>query len=99
VLSEGDETLVMIPVLGDAAAVAAGMVHADTAVFYKCGRHLDLVTEAVRSHDRLGGAVFGAQLGLPGEQIRPLGQVDTTAAPYLSTVIVPARRTTKGGRL
>ena len=99
VLSEGDETLALIPVLGDAAAVAAGIAHADTAVFYKCGRYLDLVTDLVRREGRLDEAVFGAQLGLPGEQIRPLGQVDTAAAPYLSTVIVPARRTTKGGRL
>lgn len=99
VLCEGDETVSLVPVLGDADAVTVGLDATDTAVFYKCGRHLDLVRDLVREAGRLDVAVFGAQLGLPDQQVGPLADVDAAHAPYLSTVIVPSRRTTRGGRL
>ena len=40
-------------------------------VGYKGGRHLPEVLAAVRDAGRLDGAVHGASLGLPGEDIRP----------------------------
>jgi precorrin-2/cobalt-factor-2 C20-methyltransferase len=39
---------------------------------------------------RLEGALLGSHLGLEGEEIVPLSDVDT--APYLSAVLIPARR-------
>jgi hypothetical protein len=56
------------------------------------------VLDAVRAAGRLGEAVHGASLGLPGEDIRPAAEVDGPA-PYLSVLLVPAKRTTRGGKL
>ena len=36
---------------------------------------------------------------LTGEDVRPLGDVPDAPAPYLSTVLVPARRSHRGGSL
>jgi precorrin-2/cobalt-factor-2 C20-methyltransferase len=47
---------------------------------------------------RLDDAVHGSSLGLPGEDIRPAAGM-TGPAPYLSTLLVPARRTIRGGKL
>ena len=47
--------------------------------------------DAVRDAGRLDESVYGEQLGLSGEEIARAGQ-RTGAGPYMSTVIVPARR-------
>jgi precorrin-2/cobalt-factor-2 C20-methyltransferase len=65
-------------------------------VAYKGGRQMTAVRDVLEKHERLDTAVFGAALGLDDEQI---GAVPDEAAPYLSTVIAPARRTTRGGKL
>jgi precorrin-2/cobalt-factor-2 C20-methyltransferase len=88
VLCEGRETLALLP-------LTAGF---DTVVGYKSGSHLPEVLGAVRDAGRLDGAVHGASLGLPGEDIRPAAEV-TGPAPYLSTLLVPGRRTRRGGKL
>jgi precorrin-2/cobalt-factor-2 C20-methyltransferase len=67
-------------------------------VGYKSGRHLPEVLAAVRAAGRLDGAVHGASLGLPGEDIRPAGTVHGPA-PYLSTLLVPGTRNRRGGKL
>jgi len=99
VLCEGSETVALVPVLGDPDAVTVGLEECDTAVFYKCGRDLPMVAELIRRHERMDRAVFGAHLGLPGEVVRPLAEVDVQHAPYLSTVIVSAGRKSRGGKL
>jgi precorrin-2/cobalt-factor-2 C20-methyltransferase len=49
---------------------------------------------------RLGDAVYGARLGLPGEDIRPACELSgEMTVPYLSTLIVPARRAGPGSKL
>jgi precorrin-2/cobalt-factor-2 C20-methyltransferase len=58
-------------------------------VVYKGYRHLPSIAAAAAAAGR--GAVFGAHLGLPGERVAQLSTVDG-AAPYLSTVLIPARR-------
>jgi precorrin-2/cobalt-factor-2 C20-methyltransferase len=70
----------------------------DTVVGYKSGSHLPEVLAAVREAGRLDGAVHGANLGLPGEDIRPAAEV-TGPAPYLSTLLVPGGRARRGGKL
>jgi precorrin-2/cobalt-factor-2 C20-methyltransferase len=60
-------------------------------VLYKGGRRLPEVRAALAEAGRLETAVFGARLGLPDEDVRDA--LPAEAAPYLSTVIVPARRT------
>jgi precorrin-2/cobalt-factor-2 C20-methyltransferase len=52
----------------------------------------------LRRQDRLDDAVYGAALGLSDQSIGPASDV-SGEMPYLSTVIVPARRTSRGGKL
>lgn len=96
VLCEGTESLALLPLTAGLEAFEEALTHFDTVVAYKGGRQLVAVRAVLAKHDRLDSAVFGAALGLPDEQVGPL---PTSPAPYLSTVIAPARRTTRGGKL
>ena len=98
VLCQGQESLALLPLTAGIGRFRTALATFDTVVGYKSGRHLPEVISAVRDAGRLDGAVHGASLGLPGEDIRPAGAV-TGAAPYLSTLLVPGRRTIRGGKL
>jgi precorrin-2/cobalt-factor-2 C20-methyltransferase len=98
VLCEGTETLTLLPLTAGLDAFRAALAGHDTVVGYKSGRHLPEVLTAVREAGRLDGAVHGACLGLPDEDIRPAAEV-TGPAPYLSVLVVPGKRTTRGGKL
>lgn len=95
VLCEGTESLALLPLTAGIDAFDEALTHFDSVVAYKGGRHMSAVREVLARHDRLNSAVFGAALGLPEETIGDLPE----SAPYLSTVLVPARRTTRGGKL
>jgi precorrin-2/cobalt-factor-2 C20-methyltransferase len=96
VLCEGTESLALLPLTAGLDAFDEALTHFDTVVAYKGGRHMDAVRDVLAKHDRVATAVFGAALGLDGEQI---GALPLEPAPYLSTVIAPAVRTTRGGKL
>jgi precorrin-2/cobalt-factor-2 C20-methyltransferase len=96
VLCEGTESLALLPLTAGIDAFEEALTHFDSVVAYKGGRQMAHVRAVLDRHDRLGTAVFGAALGLPDEQVGPL---PAEAAPYLSTVIAPAHRTTRGGKL
>lgn len=96
VLCEGTESLALLPLTAGIEAFEEALAHFDSVVAYKGGRQMGQVRALLEKHGRLGTAVFGAALGLADEQVGPL---PTTAAPYLSTVIAPARRTSRGGKL
>jgi precorrin-2/cobalt-factor-2 C20-methyltransferase len=98
VLCEGAETLALLPLTAGIERFRAALADFDTVVGYKSGRHLPEVLAAARAAGRLDGAVHGASLGLPGEDIRPAAEV-TGPAPYLSTLLIPGRRVTRGGKL
>jgi precorrin-2/cobalt-factor-2 C20-methyltransferase len=98
VLCEGRETLALLPLTAGIGPFKAALDGFDTVVGYKSGSHLPEVLTAVRDAGRLDGAVHGASLGLPGEDIRPAAEV-TGPAPYLSTLLVPGRRPRRGGKL
>jgi precorrin-2/cobalt-factor-2 C20-methyltransferase len=98
VLCAGQETLALLPLTAGVDRFRAALATHDTVVGYKSGRHLPEVLAAVRAAGRLDGAVHGASLGLPGEDIRPAAEVDGPA-PYLSTLLVPGTRTRRGGKL
>jgi precorrin-2/cobalt-factor-2 C20-methyltransferase len=98
VLCEGTESLALLPLTAGVAAFEEALTHFDTVVAYKGGRHMPAVLDVLRAHGRLADAVFGAALGLPDEQVRPAAEVDGEA-PYLSTVVVRARRRGRGSRL
>ncbi|MEW2330860.1 precorrin-2 C(20)-methyltransferase [Micromonospora chersina] len=97
-LCEGREPLTLLPATAGLTPVADALAGPGTVVVYKgWRRHPDLVDE-LRRQGRLADAVLGRALGLPGERIGP---VDATASdlPYLSTLLVPARRDGRGGKL
>jgi precorrin-2/cobalt-factor-2 C20-methyltransferase len=98
VLCEGTESLALLPLTAGVEAFEEALTHFDSVVAYKGGRHMPAVLDVLRRLDRLDGAVYGAALGLPDQQVGPATDAPA-AAPYLSTVIVPARRTTRGGKL
>ena len=98
VLCEGTESLALLPLTAGVEAFEEALTHFDSVVAYKGGRHMPAVLDVLRRHDRLDGAVYGAALGLPDQQVGAAADAPA-AAPYLSTVIVPARRTTRGGKL
>lgn len=98
VLCEGTETLALVPSTAGPGRLRAALAAADTVVTYKAGHRLGEVRAALAEAGRLDGAVYGARLGLPGEDIRPL-RAAGDRAPYLATVIAPAVRTERGGKL
>jgi precorrin-2/cobalt-factor-2 C20-methyltransferase len=99
-LVEGTEPLTLLPLTGADDRLAAALADdTRTVVAYKGGRKLAEIITLVDDAGRLDDARYGAHLGLPDEQLAPLSDVDPDAAPYLSTVLVPARRTTRGGNL
>ena len=98
VLCEGRETLALLPLTAGLVPFKEALARFDTVVGYKSGSHLPEVLAAVRDAGRIDGAVHGASLGLPGEDISPAAEV-SGPAPYLSTLLVPGRRTRRGGKL
>lgn len=98
VLCEGTESLALLPLTAGVEAFEEALAHFDSVVAYKGGRHMPAVLDVLRRSDRLDGAVYGAALGLPDQQVGAAADAPPSA-PYLSTVLVPARRTTRGGKL
>ncbi|MFC7219734.1 precorrin-2 C(20)-methyltransferase [Streptomyces polyrhachis] len=99
VLTEGTEPLTLIPVTAGATALKEALEGPGTVVAYKFGRQAAEVRAALAATGRLADAVWGSALGLPGESISPAGELGGTPLPYLSTLIAPARRTQRGGKL
>jgi precorrin-2/cobalt-factor-2 C20-methyltransferase len=98
VLAEGDEALHLLPLTRGTSGLRDALEPGDTVVAYKFGRVATEVLAAVADAGRLEGAVYGARLGRPGEDIRPAAEIEGPV-PYLSTLIVPGHRTTLGGKL
>jgi precorrin-2/cobalt-factor-2 C20-methyltransferase len=99
VLAEGTEPLTLVPVTAGSAVLRDALAGPGTVVAYKFGRLAAQVTEALQETGRAGSAVWGSSLGLPDEQIRPAGHPLDGPLPYLSTLIAPATRSTRGGKL
>ncbi|MCO5999902.1 precorrin-2 C(20)-methyltransferase [Actinoallomurus rhizosphaericola] len=98
VLTEGDESLCLLPLTGGSARLRTALETRDTVVAYKFGRVAEETLAAVRDAGRLDDAVYGARLGLPDEDVRAAKEL-VGPVPYLSTLIVPGRRTVTGGKL
>ncbi|MFC7328807.1 precorrin-2 C(20)-methyltransferase [Marinactinospora rubrisoli] len=99
VLVEGTEPLTLLPVTAGVRRLRAALETDATVVAYKFGRHAPDVREALRATGRLPDAVHGSRLGLPDERIAPAAELDGEPLPYLSTLIAPARRGERGGKL
>ncbi|GAB2892621.1 precorrin-2 C(20)-methyltransferase [Streptomyces mayteni] len=100
VLTEGTEPLTLVPVTAGLDTLRGALAGEGTVVAYKFGRQAGEVAAALRDTGRLTGAVWGSSLGLPGESVRPADQLPADGElPYLSTLIAPAPRTVRGGKL
>jgi precorrin-2/cobalt-factor-2 C20-methyltransferase len=102
VLTEGTESLVLLPLTAGPGALAEALAAHDTVVAYKLSAAdpLETVRKALAEAGRLDGAVFGARVGLAGEDIRPAASVEAgERVPYLATLISTGRRGGRGSRL
>lgn len=107
VLTEGTEPLTLVPVTAGIAVLRQALEGPGTVVAYKFGRLAAEVAAALRETGRTEDAVWGSSLGLPGESIRTAAGLGPggeelgagEALPYLSTLIAPARREARGGKL
>jgi precorrin-2/cobalt-factor-2 C20-methyltransferase len=91
ILAEGAEPLTLMPYTAGDEALRQSLERGDTVVVYKGGRHLPRVLDAIRDAGRIDEAVYGEQLGSADEECSAAA-ARTAPGPYLSTVIVPARR-------
>jgi precorrin-2/cobalt-factor-2 C20-methyltransferase len=104
-LAEGDEPLTLLPLTAGADALRDALTRPGTVVAYKLGAAAGPtpaeVADLLGAVGRLDGAVAGARLGLPGQDLRPAADLAALpTVPYLSTLIVPApARTTPGSSL
>ena len=80
-LAEGDERLALVPYTAGDGALREALESFETVIVYKGGRRLPDVLRAVEDAGRQ--AVYGEELGRPGETLTP----PDGAAPYFSTVI------------
>jgi precorrin-2/cobalt-factor-2 C20-methyltransferase len=97
-LCEGREPLTLLPATAGIAAFDEALTGPGTVVAYKGWRRHPELVGALRRHGRLADAVLGRGLGLPSERIGPVDP-DPDDLPYLSTLLVPARRDRRGGSL
>lgn len=96
-LVEGRETLSLFPMTAGPQRFREALHRGDSVVAYKFGRVLPATLALLRETGRLDGAVYGAGLGLPEQDIRPAAELDPSQpGPYLSTLIVPPKRTGRG---
>jgi precorrin-2/cobalt-factor-2 C20-methyltransferase len=63
----------------------------ETVVCYKGGSRLGEVLDAAEEAGRLEGAVYGARLGIEGEEVLPAAEMVGREGTYLSTVIFTGR--------
>jgi precorrin-2/cobalt-factor-2 C20-methyltransferase len=99
-LVEGREPLSLFPMTAGPERFRAALERGDAVAAYKFGRMLPETLAVLRETGRIDEAVYGAGLGLPEEDIRPAAELDPDEeGPYLSTLIVPPKRTGRGGSL
>lgn len=87
VLLESDERLALLPFTAGEQRLREALDHYETVVCYKGGSRMDEVIRTAEEAGRLGGAVYGARMGLDGEVIVAASEMPGREAPYLSTVV------------
>ena len=95
VLLEGDERLALLPFTSGEEHLREALGSFDTVVCYKGGSRTRRVLAVAGESERLEGAVYGARLGIEGEEVVPASEMAGRDGTYLSTVIF----TEKGGEL
>lgn len=95
VLLEGDERLALLPFTAGEEHLRDALDSFETVVCYKGGGRIREVLGVAEEADRLEEAVYGARLGIEGEEVVPAPEMVGREGTYLSTVIF----TKKGGEL
>lgn len=91
VLLEGDERLALLPFTAGEAALRDALAEFETVVCYKGGGRLPEVLRVAEEAERLDGAVYGARLGIEGEEVVEASEMAGGDGTYLSTVIFTRR--------
>ena len=91
VLLEGDERLALLPFTAGEGPLREALAAFDTVACYKGGSRLGEVLGAAEETGRLEGAVYGARLGIEGEEVLPASEMVGREGTYLSTVIFTGR--------
>jgi len=91
VLLEGDERLALLPFTAGEEPLKEALAGFETVVCYKGGSRLGEVLRAAEEGGRLEGAVYGARLGIDGEEVVSAQEMGGREGTYLSTVIFTER--------
>lgn len=91
VLLEGDERLVLLPFTAGEKPLREALAEFETVVCYKGGGRLPEVLRVADEAGRLEGAVYGARLGIEGEEVVGASEMVGRDGTYLSTVIFTRR--------
>ncbi len=87
VLLEGDERLALLPFTAGEGRLREALGSFETVVCYKGGSRMAEVLGVAEDVGRVGGAVYGARLGIPGEEVVAAAGMAGREGTYLSTVI------------
>jgi precorrin-2/cobalt-factor-2 C20-methyltransferase len=87
VLLEGDARLALLPFTAGEGPLREALAGFETVVCYKGGGRLAEVLRAAGEEGRMDGAVYGARLGIDGEEVAPAREMVGREGTYLSTVI------------
>lgn len=98
-LCEGKEILALVPATVGTDRIQQICQVADCVTIYKGGRQLESLRATLDQLGRLDQAVIGTDIGLPGQRIESLNELDQETAPYFSSVLSAPHRSTTGGQL
>ena len=87
VLALGDEKLVLLPFTAGREVLEDALKGFETVVCYKGGGRLREVLDIAEGVGRMEGAVYGARLGMEGEEVVRAGEAYGREGTYLATVI------------
>lgn len=91
VLLEGNERLALLPFTAGEEPLQDALAEFETVVCYKGGGRLPEVLRTANESNRLDGAVYGARLGIEGEEVVGASEMVGRDGTYLSTVIFTRR--------
>ncbi len=95
-----EDVLTVLPGTLPVPELARRLADTDAAAIMKLGRTFPAVVEALRQAGRLDQAYYVERASTGAESVRPVVDVDPTAVPYFSMIIVPGadRRSDAAGR-
>jgi precorrin-2/cobalt-factor-2 C20-methyltransferase len=91
ILLEGDEQMALLPFTAGEEPLREALAGFETVVCYKGGSRLGEVLRIAEEGGRLEGAVYGAKVGIEGEEVVPALEMVGREGTYLSTVIFTRR--------